>query len=382
MLKTISLDDFFRAGGTDLPTLVAKVDASVGLCDDDFLLVVGSLAEGLGTSKSDLDLLLLTSRDEHLLPPQDEIALVAGRCLADMRILRLTYVDDLLARLDGWSRLPWDVTHAVKLTKEERVLLHRLIHGQLVLHSDHSDLDAVPRPSLQAVARLKLHVARQLSRTVQVDMIGNRDSGDYRSLVFAAQDLLGHAVDALLAGYYLTNPLPKWRSRLLDFLPADWESSLSIRPSGMTAGELVWLLHRTPEAPEVGPALEHALRITTFARAVFVWAERCLLQGLPQEPAVPAVWPQLERRATDRPLPHLDLNVDFQFADGGVAVARLNDFSETLRLSAREFALTLLFDGTTTAREAEAVVYASHGPGPGLADRLALRLVAANMSVE
>ena len=377
----MNLDEFCRAGGVEFPSLVEKVDSSVGLNDDDFLLAVGSLVEGLGNSKSDLDLLLITPRAECLLPPQDEIALMVGRCLVDIRILRTAQVEELLARLGEWARLPWDVTHAAKFTKEERVLLHRLLHAQLVFSKD--TVNVVPRPSRQAMARLTLHVARHISRTIQVDMVGHRGSKDYRSLVFAAQELLGHAVDALLAAYGLTNPLPKWRSRLLESIPSDWESSLTTRPSGTTAGQRFWQLHRAPEHPEEESSLEHALRITTFARAVFVWTERRLLRG-PAAPDGQTSWPQLDRWLTDTVLPHLDFDVDFMLGNEDVMVGRLNDFGETLRLSPREFALALFWDGTTTAREAEAVVSGCYSgeTGMSVADDLMSRIRAANLNFE
>ncbi|HEX2091046.1 MAG TPA: hypothetical protein VHG28_01540 [Longimicrobiaceae bacterium] len=377
----MDLDQFLDAGGADLPALVAKVDSTIGLRPDDFLLVIGSLVEGLGTSRSDLDLLLITPRPDHLLPEEDEIALVVGRCLADVRVLPLAELEKLLARLDRWSSEPWAVSHATRFTLQERVLLHRLLHGRLILHSERSDPAAVPRPAEETVARLKLHVARHLSRTVQVDMAGHRDAGDPASLVFAAQDLLGHAVDALTAGHGLTNPNPKWRSRLLEWVPADWEAALGIRPSGRSAAELVWQLHRAPERPEMGAALEHALRITAFARAVFVWAERRLVRASAVD-ADPPSWPRLERHPTDTLLPHLDLDVDFLLADGGALVARLNSFGTPLRLSPPEFALALLFDGVTTAREAEVVVCGtdSRVPGTGPAHELVSRIMATNLS--
>ena len=375
----MTLNEFCRVAGVDFSSVAAEVDAGVGLLADDVLLVVGSLVEGLGNSKSDLDLLLITPRAAELLPRRDEIAIIVGRCVVDVRILRLADIELLLARLDEWARLPWDVMHAAKFTKEERVLLHRLLHGQLVPHKVQGN--AVARPARNSIARLNLHVARHISRTIQVDMVGYRESGDYRSLVFAAQELLGHAVDALLSGHGLTNPLPKWRSRLLDSIPADWESALTIRPSGITAGQRVWQLHRAPEDAEEESSLEYALRITAFARAVFAWAERRLVRALPESEEQTA-WPRVERSPADTVLPYLDFDVDFLLADEAVTVGRLNDFGETLRLSAREFALALFCDGTTTAREAEAFVFGCSAgkAGTNVADGLIARIMVANLS--
>jgi hypothetical protein len=212
------------------------------------------------------------------------------------------------------------------------------------------------------LARLKLKVARHMARTIQVDMVGYRDECDYATLVFAAQDLLGHCVDGLLAGHYLTNPNPKWRSRLLQRLPLDWEQSLRTWPTGLRADRVFWNLHQAPPDPERDSAVSHALRCLAFARVTFAWAEERLLRHGGSDGG-PHIWAREESRRHGRPLPSLEFDVDFFFSDTGIAVARLNEFEPALRLSAQEFALLLLFDGQTSAAEAEAVVNDARNDG-------------------
>jgi hypothetical protein len=349
----MDITEFLRNRNADLPAIVANAQKSVGLDRTDILLAVGSLAEGLGNSKSDLDLLLITPREADVLPSR-EVALVVGKCLSDIQVLPLLKLEEILARFDAWAALPWDITHAANFTLDDRRLLHRLLHCSVIFEGENSRFTAL-KPAQDELARLKLQVARHMSRTIQVDMAGNREAGDYSSLVFAAQDLLGHAVDALAAGHHLTNPTAKWRSRILECLPVNWERALGTRPTGLSAAQLFWYLHRAPEQPDRGLALEHAFRIATFARAVFAWAERRLL-GRTAEAEDPIAWPRVERKPQDTPLPYLDLDVDFSERDGQVSIGRLNEFDDPLDLSLREFEITLLFDGLTTAREAEIAV--------------------------
>jgi len=355
----MNLDEFLHLGGAELSAVIEQVESTVGLGAGEVLLAVGSLVEGMGTSKSDLDLLWITTRDESSLPSRAHVPLLVGRCLVDVQVWRLAAFEDLLTRFETWSKLPWDITHAANFTLDERTLLHRLLHGY-VLYKGNGNRVTKRIPVRLDVARLKLQAARQASRTIQVDMVGYREIGDYRTLVFAAQEVLGHAVDALLAGYQLTNPLIKWRSRMLDSVPSDWELALTIRPTGLTAGEQMWRLHRAPSRPDKKIVLEHAFRITTFARAVFIWAERQLVKGSVITKKQ-CVWPTVEPHPNESPLPYLDFDVDFSLGEERVTVGRLNDFSGTLEMSQREFALTLLFDGTTTAREAEMIVWGSGG---------------------
>ena len=373
-----TLDEFLHKRGADQAALVASVEATIGLDKGDMLLAVGSLVEGLGNDKSDIDLVLITSRDLASCLP-DEVALVVGNYLADVQVLQKNQLDELLARFEAWIERPWDLAGAARFTPEERRLLHRLLHG-IPLWQGEGNHVTVRLPALADLSRLKLHVARQLARTIQVDMVGLRDCCDYRSLVFAAQDLLGHAVDALTASHHLTNPTAKWRSRLLEQVPASWESSLTVRPTGLAAQELVWRLHRAPEQASAEPALRHALRIAGFARAVFAHAERCLVSktGALQL----CCWPSIERKPNVASLPQLDLDVDFFEADGQVSLGRLNEFGTTVELSRQEFCVTLLFDGATTPHEANVAIYgASDQAEPTAVYRLVERIAEARLTI-
>ncbi|HXA16681.1 MAG TPA: hypothetical protein VN380_06810 [Thermoanaerobaculia bacterium] len=354
----MDLVEFLTLRDAGLPSVIEKVHESIGLRDDDVLLAVGSLVEGLGNSKSDVDLLLITRREIGAHPA----TLVVDRCLVDLRVLHARDVEELLLRFDAWSRLEWAVTHAVKFTLDERTLLHRILNGYPLYNGRRNRvMKRLPQP--RDLARLKLHVARQASRTIQVDMAGYRETGDYRSMVFAAQEVAGHAVDALAAGYELTNPLIKWRSRMLDAVPDDWEGSLMTRPTGLKAGEFIWRLHRAPEWPDRASTSKHALRITTFARAVFLSAEFRLLGAPAALKEAFRRFPRGKMRSTARDseaaLPYLDFDVDFVLSETGAALGRLNEFGEPIELPPCEFAVALFFDGITTARDAATRVYGS-----------------------
>jgi hypothetical protein len=375
----VTLDEFVKSRGVDLPAIAHEVDRAVGLQPEDTLVAVGSLVEGLGTTRSDLDLLLLTRRPGRV--TTNEIPLVVGRCLVDMRVLRFAEMEALFARLLEWSRQPWDVIGAAGFTHEERVLLHRLCHARSVLDRRQNAFTLEVASVSQSLALLKLHVARHLSRTIQVDMAGHRDAGDYRSMVFAAQEVLGHAVDALVAGYGLTNPLPKWRSRLLDLVPEDWERFLAVRPSRMAAGERIWNLYRPPERPTADTAVQYALQVIIFARAVFAWAQRRFTRDLAPS-SREYRWPSPSRSASVASAA-LDIDVDFLLADDGAAIlGRLNAFGKTEVLTDAELDVALLSDGLTTSDEIEAVVRASHNDAAFSAETAFRKLDAAEFTVK
>jgi predicted nucleotidyltransferase len=357
----MNLEQVLSLKGIDVSSVLAEIEATIDLDASDLVLIVGSIAEGLGNLKSDIDVLLITSRpDDHRGDSAGDVTLVVDRCVIDVQIVQASTIERLLDRFAAWCRQPWNVSRAVDFTLDERTVLHRLRHGYTLYEAGH---DRVRRraPTVADLARLKVQVARHLLRTIQVDMVGYRDAGDDPSLMFAAQDLLGQAVDALTATYSLTNPNPKWRSRLLSLVPKDWEAILPIRPSGLSALDHMWCLHRAPSRPEREACRRHAVRTTTFARAVSVGAEGHVL-GLSGVSMPPIEWRERDPKQHERPLPCLELDVDFILAEERIALARLNEFGPPLVLTPRDFAVVMLFDGTNTERDAESLIaHFGHG---------------------
>ena len=227
------------------------------------------------------------------------------------------------------------------------------------------------KPELSDLSRLKLQVARHSSRTVQIDMAGYAAIADFASLVFAGQELLGHAVDGLTAAYNLTNTTPKWRTRLLEQLPGHWAHSLFLRISE-PAPLVYWTLHRAPDKPAKASALRHAHEIVTFTRTIFAWAEDSLLAVRHDGPmGAPAA---SEIADPGFVLPKLKLDVDFAYHHEGVRMGRLNAAGHSIDMSTSEFRIALRFDGHTTAAEAETAVCGVATDGAlaqGLASRIA-----------
>ncbi|CAN5627745.1 hypothetical protein BH10PSE14_BH10PSE14_22280 [soil metagenome] len=371
----MDIADFLWRGGTDKAGVAASVEAHLGLAAGDVLLAAGSLAEGLGTVKSDLDLFLITDRVAAD-GARDEVVLSVGRCVIDVRILPRPRVTALIARLRKWALGGWDPSDASPFSHDERVLLHRLAHG--LPWTVPADRTPDFRPPIGELSLLKLHVARHAAKTIQVDLEGYRQADEHQTMALAAQKLLGHAVDGLLAGWGYTNPISKWRSRLLGDLPAGWEEALLCRPARLSAPELFWRLQQLPDCPD-DRVLGHTDRILAFARAVFLWAEAVLL-GLPVLARRPGTFASGDL-AWEAPLAPLLPDVDFSLAPTGVLMARLNEFQSALDLDAEESALVLLFDGITT--QAEAARAAGGGSASAEAARrvemLAVRLAVAGL---
>lgn len=352
----MDLMTFLDSKMTDLETVVYQAKKSIDIHDDEMLMVVGSLVEGLGTSKSDLDLLLLSKRTPAELPSNEHFNWVSGKCLVDLWILSKPYVDDLLKRFSDWCASPWDATDTATFDLPQRTLLHRIANGIWLAPEDNESDEPYRRPDIVDISRLKLHVARHEARTVQVDMAGLVDSKDYRTLAFAAVQLAGLAIDAVLAGHQLNNFTLKWRSRLLDDVPSAWSPQVNPTLRG-PVGSVIWNLLRFPETYAAEDILPFAHRIAAYARAVFVWSERTLLHhqfdGQQQLDHV-------EIATNGETLPFLDFDVDFSITTDGISLGRLNEFDEVMQVTTQELDAALLFDGRTTIEEADKWISAKH----------------------
>ena len=160
--RTPPLDEFLAQQGVDRAALTATVDSVVGRRSGDRLLAVGSIVEGLGNRKSDLDLLLVTDRDEDV--AEQERGWTVGRGLVDLRVVRRTTVDRLTDRLAQWARRPWNLVELAPFSYDERLLLHRLVNGvdldpaRSGPAEPHSGGVAAWPPLRPALIRLKLQV--------------------------------------------------------------------------------------------------------------------------------------------------------------------------------------------------------------------------------
>ncbi|TYC53821.1 hypothetical protein FMN50_13705 [Rhodobacterales bacterium] len=308
----MDLDAFLALRGLTVDDLIGKIEDTFGARTGDTILAVGSLAEGIGNKASDIDIFLI--RDFEGRPPTDRFrAVTVGECLVDVLIHDVPEIAHILDCLNTWAARPWSVEFDAGFVLEDRIMLHRL--GTARCLADRATPDSRPRrPDKGDVMRLKLHFARHRSRTLQTDLVGLRACADWRSMIYAAEELLWHAADALNAVYGLTNPYPKWRNRLLEMTGPHWSGPLAASGISQEAAEFVWRLgHRPKEATE-DRAEAYALRIVGFSRAVFLWAESQLLCRSRDR----------ETRPNPIDMPILDLDVDFAVHGDVVFLGRIN----------------------------------------------------------
>lgn len=185
----------------------------------EVLLFVGSLAEGLGSATSDIDLIMLVVGTGEL--PMDEIALEVDGVIVDVQLQSLPEAARKLAACGDWASKDGAqggerALATAPFSEGERTFLHRLLSGKFLLGSpDRLALIAVREAALRSLLRLKFDAARHYARARQVDAHGCFVDGDVALAAAMAHDALHHAVDALTAALGESNVNPKWRLRLL-----------------------------------------------------------------------------------------------------------------------------------------------------------------------
>ncbi|ABE54446.1 hypothetical protein Sden_1160 [Shewanella denitrificans OS217] len=354
----MNLYEFLCQKQISIEEVVATAKSKGQLIETDILLVVGSLSEGLATLKSDFDLILITERDINSISDKKSISWVVGSCLVDMEIKKKSTVLELTSRFNTWVNHGWDKAFSADFTPEERKLLHRYLNGIFLDDDNNAKRNEIVQFNKEQLAKLKLHSARHTSRTIQVDMVGHKLSKDFRSLAYASIELLGHATDALLAASYLTNPLVKWRSRLLGTLLDNGISQINSKYVETEAADLIWYLHTLPES-EPQAILSKAEEVVHYCRLMFLYAELKLVY-----PELLSSFHQIKQvitsnisRDDSKLLPCLELDVDFHIDDGEIYMARLNEFGEVIQANLAEFSLALQFDGLALSEEALRGVY-------------------------
>jgi len=351
----MQLAEFLNLQRITLDEIIEKAKTSLQLTPDDVLFVCGSLVEGLGNEKSDLDLFLVTSRQDIQCTSPNAVMLIVRRCRIDVRVVQRSAVEELIKRFHDWTAELRQPRNAILFSYDDRKLLNRIRVGEPLWGAENYR-KLQDQINLTDLAKHRLDCARYHAGTIQVDLAGLRSAGDQYSMLFASQELLGHTVDALLAGHHYPNFMAKWRVRQLMDLPSQWELELPGRPFEISAMDVYLSLHSAPQTLSPSAIFNHAQRIVAFSRRVLPWAEYRLLGPN----SIPLNAASTGHTMTGQPLPHLDLDVAIRYRNGSFELFRLQGKGEIFSLSEKEYSLLCLFDGETSRdyaiREAERLV--------------------------
>lgn len=230
----------------------------------------GSLAEGLGNRGSDVDIFVIADREPdgpHIIRKSDFCISIhfAGRRRVDFEYWPASAPVRIAEKLDR-LRLGDDFV-AEKLTPVEELFVHRLFIG-LPLSG------ASGFATLQGIfdrARFSGYLTQQAIHRIDgahEDLCGMLEEQQWDVAVLRARDLMELSVDAWSFHRGRTNPLSKWRSRLLERCGDDAQANLVRRA--------FWELEfpfQTSTCPESGPTEAYVHRCMAFSEQVVQWIQ-------------------------------------------------------------------------------------------------------------
>ncbi|SFG02023.1 hypothetical protein SAMN05518801_105230 [Novosphingobium sp. CF614] len=342
---------FLRFHRLEPDALLSGLAKQVAERADDVILLAGSLSEGLGNHRSDIDIYRVISCE---LSTQDPVEILdLGPVAADVETVSQSRVRTLLARLDATdSDQTSDPRDAVAAFSDGDIkLLHQMrigttLLGETVWRPLHSAIDA------RRLARLLLDRAVAWLGVLQIDLLGFLESGDDDSARPLLRQFRTRLGAALLAALGETNPAEKWQIRLLE-RQAQTRPDLRL-PGGQSLPDLIAKWRAMDEVIGSGRAGD-AMRALQNLRFIIVpWAQRRFHAGLALgEDGAQLPLSLMPADMTGDRLPPLRLDCQIQHDAQGLWVAKVAH-AEMLYINPLAHELLLHFDGQSTRAAAAA----------------------------
>ncbi|MGC1498084.1 MAG: hypothetical protein WA790_19925 [Sulfitobacter sp.] len=275
----MDIEGFLAKADFTLADLHTHLQTSLEPQSGEVVFVCGSLVEGLGNTASDIDVVLITSRERAGVSETGNIVTTLGSIICDTFIMTPDALHGLLDRLNILGTSEADLYQSAKgFTDYERRLIHRLFTAMPVF--GEADLRMFQRRvTLDAIQWQKYNRSRHEALALQLDLRGLVEQKDWNSVVFCAQNMLDWSIDALLTGFGATNPVVKWRISQLQALPPDWFCNVPGLYGPENAAQYYLSMRQGITDGDPQKSYAYAQRILTLSRQIFLWVEHRLRGG-------------------------------------------------------------------------------------------------------
>jgi hypothetical protein len=347
----MDLTTFLDRHGMSRAEVTEAIHRRIGRERGEILFLAGSLIEGLGNARSDLDAVLISDRRPGGVGAGVPIPIWTDPFALDVEWWPRADVEALLGRL---AELPVDRERDPRTAEifggGELRLLHRLGHGEPV-QSEAETAELQARLDPRTLDRVLVDRGALEVDAQQTDVVGFVGAGDLESALLQAIEMVGHAAGTLLAAVGDANPSRKWRLAKLRGLgrPGPDLPGGPLLPSPADAFLRLWTVRSTSPAAvrrHLAECVHTVRRVVPWARQRFLAAEpgAARERALPGEPAGTA-----SRRG--RILPCLDLDLRVRWLDGRLEVTRPG-WPEPWVIDERTHEALICFDGRTRLDEA------------------------------
>lgn len=359
----MDLSGYLRFHRVQESAWMAALDEVVADIPDGALALAGSLIEGIGNARSDIDVYLVAaSPDDGRLSFGDAQVVAVGGLVVDIE-----YVDPArLRRLtDTLARFPSDEVRnqrpsAVALTLAEIKILHNLRVARPVRGED-AWRETVRAIDARGLARLLFDFCAVSIDMTQEDAVGFLEAEDPESAIALLRMLRQHLAGALLAAFGETNPAEKWRSLKLRSL-AQTHGALRL-PGGRSVSGAVAFLRDADAAIGVESPVRMLTELLQLAHAVLPWGlarfeSGIALDDVPVDAAAEPVVTDADVHSP--PLPALTHDTRIRRDAEGIWISRIGS-ARRIYINAIGHELLLHFDGRTQAGRAASYISAVAG---------------------
>jgi predicted nucleotidyltransferase len=176
-----------------------------------FILLVGSLAEGLATTTSDIDIFVISREGFEGVLHSTQSSATAGNRKIEITIISTAEVSRMVlsSKRESYNGL----------SLRELEMMHKLFKGR-VIHGQAAHAELIPNNLIEQFRVKVVQFYTDLAYDCYDDMLGSYRESDFTSAAMFARSLLDASVDRWLALAGDTYPKPKWRfKRAENILP-------------------------------------------------------------------------------------------------------------------------------------------------------------------
>ncbi len=305
----MNLDEALRLHRVSLDEIDVRLRGQCDVSMEDTVFVAGSLVEGIGNARSDVDVFVVAA--ESIRSSREPLILRFGGLTIDVETQTLAHVDALITSLERQVASGDVVAASSALSRSEVEFLHRVCVSRPL--QDAGRLGRWKAIVRECMPTLIVRRALVSADGHHVDCVGAAEDRDWESAALMAQHCADSAADALLAATGCTSEAPKWRMRRLRRIDRG-SAELGMLGGGSWENPADEYLRLTlSKRPDEFGLRRQVFAAVQFANRVLPWAAR-VLSGEPQNSRVDRESAQADptlRREPPVPLLRLDVSVRY-----------------------------------------------------------------------
>lgn len=192
-----------------------KILSKLQYKEDDLIFLSGSIIEGYGNTRSDLDAFIVTE-EKRINPMNGENIFIV---MIDEQPVDIEYIayDDLLSMIQDLNTMDFTDLNACLMFKydvNELDLLHRFLIGKPI-HNQEKFSSVLQLLRKEQLIRYLIRKRFNIYDNCLNDVMGAYESRDLPTAMFGVKALLNIGMDIFLASCGDTSVSEKWRSRRL-----------------------------------------------------------------------------------------------------------------------------------------------------------------------